>query len=141
MGATAPALPLLVRKKHSRLHVKDAFQKLLSDGQTWIAAEAALAKAELASDGKRLIAIFALGALACGCVFSAVIMFSLFMVSLLAPYVGGLTTAAGVLALALLIIAFICTWLATYLARSKLGISAVLERWKQFAARRQKAPT
>jgi uncharacterized membrane protein YqjE len=141
MDATVPTLLLTPCKKHSRLHVKYELQKLLSAGQSWIAAEAALAKAELASDGKRLILLIALGALACGCVFSAVMMLSLFLVSLLAPYVGGLTAAAGVLVLALLIMAFICTWLAIYLARSKLGILALLERWKQFADRRQKAST
>ncbi len=117
-----------------------AFRKLSSEGQSWLAAEAALAKAELASDGKRLMAIVALGVVACGCVLSAMMMFSLFMVSLLAPYVGGLSAAAGVLVLALLIFSFICTWLASHLARSKLGISAVLERWAQFANRRQRSP-
>ncbi len=112
----------------------ESLHRLSRDGRSWIAAEAALAQAEVASDGKRLVQMLLLGAFLMGCIFAAVILASIFIVAVLAPYVGGLTTAAGLLSLLLTITAAFTAWRVWYLASQQFGILTVLKRWWNFAA-------
>lgn len=106
-----------------------SLHRLSRDGRSWIAAEAAFAKAELASDGRRLIGLFVMAALVLGCLFSAVILLSLFVVVLAAPHVGGLAIAAGLLAVGLLIVAALTSWRIWVLVTKEFGIKTMLTRW------------
>jgi hypothetical protein len=103
--------------------------RLSRDGRSWIAAEAALAQAEVASDGKRLAVIFALAAVVFGSLFTSVILMSAFLVSLLAPYVSGLANAAGILGLLLLILAAVLGWRIWFLASQEFGLPSLFKRW------------
>lgn len=112
----------------------ESLHRLSRDGRSWIAAEAAFAQAEAASDGKRLIQMLLLGAFLLGCIFAAVILASIFIVAVLAPHVGGLTTAAGLLSLLLMIAGAFAAWRVWYLASQQFGILSVIKRWWNFAA-------
>ncbi len=109
--------------------------RLSRDGRGWIAAEAALAQAEVASDGRRIVVMLALVGLVFGFLFAAVILLSLFVVALLAPHVGGLASAAGLLSLALLIVAALISWRVWHMATQQFGLLSVLERWWSLAAK------
>jgi Putative Actinobacterial Holin-X, holin superfamily III len=111
-----------------------SLHKLYSDGRSWIAAEAALAQAEVASDGKRLAVMLGLVAVVFGCVFTAVVLLSAFLVSLLAPYVSGLANAAGLLGLVLVIVAAVTAWRLWLLATKEFGVLLVVRRWWNFSA-------
>ena len=65
----------------------DTLRRFSQSGRSWISAEAELAQAELAADGKRIAMIFALAALVLGTGLAAIMLITLFLVSLLAPYV------------------------------------------------------
>jgi uncharacterized membrane protein YqjE len=122
------------RDKLKEQPMLESLHRLSRDGRSWIAAEAAFAQAEVASDGKRLVQMLLLGALVFGCVFAAVILACVFFVTVLAPYVGGLTAAAGLLSLLLAMAAALAGWRLWYLASQQFGISSVLKRWWNFAA-------
>lgn len=111
-----------------------SFHRLSRDGRSWIAAEAALAQAEVASDGRRLAVMLALAAITFSSLFTAAIFLSAFMVSLLAPYVSGLANAAGILGLVLLFLAALLSWRIWFLASREFGLSSVLKRWWNIAA-------
>lgn len=113
-----------------------SLHRLSRDGRSWIAAEAAFAKAELASDGRRLIGLFVMAALVLGCLFSAVILLSLFLVILAAPHVGGLAIAAGLLAVGLLIVAALTSWRIWVLVTKQFGIKTMLTRWWNIIAQK-----
>jgi hypothetical protein len=112
-----------------------SLHRLSRDGRSWIAAEAALAQAEVASDGRRLAVILALVAVVFGSLFTAVILLSAFLVSLLAPYVSGLANAAGILGLFLLILAALLGWRIWFLASREFGLPSVFKRWWNIAAK------
>lgn len=109
-------------------------QRLSKDARSWMAAEAALAQAEVTSDGRRIIFVVALVALAFACVLSSVILLCIFGVALLAPYLGGLAPAAGVLSLSLIIVTGLIGWRLWKLASQEFGILAVFKRWWNIAA-------
>jgi uncharacterized membrane protein YqjE len=111
-----------------------SLHRLSRDGRSWIAAEAALAQAEVASDGRRLAQMLLLGALLLGCLFAAVILACVFVVAFLTPYVGGLPNAAGLLSLLLMLIAAMMGWRVWYLASQQFGVLSVLKRWWNIAA-------
>jgi hypothetical protein len=71
---------------------------------------------------------------ALGCLFAAVIVLSLGVVAFLAPLVGGMANAAGLLSLALLGITGLSAWRIWYLATQEFGLLSVLKRWWKFAA-------
>jgi Putative Actinobacterial Holin-X, holin superfamily III len=106
-----------------------SLHQLSRDGRSWIEAEAALAKAEFAADGKRIVMMLVMVSVVFGCLFAAVLLLSAFAVSLLAPYVNGLANAAGVLGLALLILAAVLGWRIRLLASTGFGALAVFKRW------------
>lgn len=112
-----------------------SLHRLSRDGRSWIAAEAAFAQAEVASDGRRIGILLALSALVFGCLFSSVILLSLFVVVLLSPYVNGLGNAAGILALILLVVALVAGFRVRTLASREFGLLAVLKRWWSMAAK------
>ena len=112
----------------------DSLYQLSGSGRSWIAAEAALAKAELRADGQRFLVIVVLAAMVMGCVFSALMLFSLFLVAVLAPFVGGLSSAAGLLALGFFAVAAATGLVIYYMSRRQLGISNLAKRWFNFAA-------
>jgi hypothetical protein len=109
--------------------VTGALYKLAQDARSWITAEAVLAQAELASDGRRVALIVALATAVIGCAASALMLFSLFVLALLAPHVGGLANAAGILAGTLAVVAVGASWWILHLVRSRFGIMSVLKRW------------
>lgn len=111
----------------------DTLRRFSQSGRSWISAEAELAQAELAADGKRIAMIFALAALVLGTGLAAIMLITLFLVSLLAPYVGGLANASGILALVFAILAAGAGWWAWKLAHARLGIVSVLKRWTHVA--------
>ena len=111
-----------------------SLHRLTRDGRSWVAAEAALAQAEVASDGKRIAIMLALTVIALGCLFAAVILLSLAVVAFLAPHVGGIGNAAALLSLALLVITGLSVWRIWYLASTEFGVLSVLKRWWNFAA-------
>jgi Putative Actinobacterial Holin-X, holin superfamily III len=117
------------RENHGREGVTASLYRLSQDGRSWIAAEAALAKAEVFSDGKRLAWIVVLLALVCGCMFASVILLSAFVVTLLAPYVNGLANAAGIMGLLLAALAVALVWRIRTLASTQLGLTVVAKRW------------
>lgn len=112
-----------------------SLHQLSRDGRAWIAAEAAFAQAEVASDGKRLAVMLALVAVGFGCLFTAVILLSVFVVVFLAPHVSGLGNAAGLLGLALVAIAALTGWRIWSLATKQFGLLSVLKRWWNIAAK------
>ncbi len=112
-----------------------SLQRFSRDGRSWIAAEAALAQAEVASDGKRLAVILALVAVVFGSLFSAVILLSAFLVSLLAPHVSGLANAAGILGLVLLMLAALLGWRIWSLASREFGLQLIFKRWWNIASK------
>jgi hypothetical protein len=111
-----------------------SLHRLSRDGRSWIAAEAAFAQAEVASDGRRLVVMLALVALVFGCLFAAVVLISVFLVVLIAPYVAGMANAAGLLSLGLVMLAAMMSWRIWYLASQRFGVFSVLKRWWNFAA-------
>jgi Putative Actinobacterial Holin-X, holin superfamily III len=111
-----------------------SLHKLTRDGRSWVAAEAALAQAEVASDGKRIALMLALSVIALGCLFAAVMVLTLALVAFLAPHVGGMANAAGLLSLALLLITGLSAWRIWYLASKEFGVLSILKRWWNFAA-------
>ena len=111
----------------------DTLRRFSQSGRSWISAEAELAQAELAADGKRIAMIFALAALVLGTGLAAIMLITLFLVSLLAPYVGGLANASGILALVFAILAAGAGWWAWKLAHARFGIVSVLKRWTHVA--------
>ncbi len=122
------------REKSKSGTVMDSLYQLSGNGRSWIAAEAALAKAELRADGQRFLIIVVLAAMVMGCVFSAIMLFSLFLVAVLAPFVGGLSSAAGLLALGFFAVAAATGLVIYYMSRRQLGISNLAKRWFNFAA-------
>ncbi len=111
-----------------------SLHRLSRDGRSWIAAEAALAQAEVVSDGRRLAVMLALAAVVFGSLFTAVILLSAFVVTLLAPFVSGLANAAGILGLALLVLSALLGWRIWVLASQEFGLPSVFKRWWSFAA-------
>jgi Putative Actinobacterial Holin-X, holin superfamily III len=129
-------LPMpLQGRRNDQTHesLRDTFRKLSQKGRSWIAAEAELAQAEIASDVRRIAIIVALAVSVLGAAFVAMMLFMLFLVSLIAPYVGGLANAAGVLALVLVILAAGAGWWAWNLAHAQLGVVSILKRWADIA--------
>ena len=122
------------REKSKGETVMDSLYQLSGSGRSWIAAEAALAKAELRADGQRFLVIVELAAMVMGCVFSAIMLLSLFLVAVLAPFVGGLSAAAGLLALGFFAVAAATGLVIYYMSRRQLGISNLAKRWFNFAA-------
>jgi uncharacterized membrane protein YqjE len=135
MEKTLPMPPQGRRNDQPHESLRDTFRRFSLSGKSWIAAEAELAQAELASDGRRLVVIFALAVLVVGTALAAIMLFTLFLVSLIAPYVGGLANAAGLLALVLLILAAGAGWWAWNLAHSELGLVSVVKRWAYIAGK------
>lgn len=115
--------------------LRESFRRFSQTGRSWITAEAELARAELASDGRRIAVIFALAMLVMGAALAAIMLFTLFLVSLIAPYVGGLANAAGLLALVLVILAAGAGWWAWNLAHAQLGVVSIVKRWVHVAAK------
>lgn len=111
-----------------------SLHQLSRDGRSWIAAEAAFAQAEVASDGRRVLTILALAAVAFGCLFAALVLIALFAVAILAPHVGGLANAAALLSLGLITIAASLGWSIWHLASREFGLASVARRWWSFAA-------
>jgi uncharacterized membrane protein (DUF485 family) len=119
--------------------VTASLHTLSQDGRSWIAAEAALAQAEVAADGKRLVLIVTLVAVVFGCLFASVILLSAYVVSLLAPYVNGLANAAGILGFLLLVLAAIMGWRIRALTSTEFGLITVLKRWWSTVAKTSEA--
>jgi hypothetical protein len=135
MEKTLP-MPLQARRNpKTGDSLRDTLRRFSQSGRSWVLAEAALAKAELASDGRRLGVIVAIAALAIGTLLAAIMLFALFLVSLLAPYVGGLANAAGILALVLLLVTGLAVWRAWAMARAELGLVSLLKRWADVASK------
>ncbi len=107
----------------------DSFSQLSEDGRAWFSSEAKLAKAHIASDGKRIVYLFALLTLAVGAVCSGMVLILLWAVTVLAPQVGGVANASGLLGLLIFFIAALAAWTMLHIIREQLGISAVLNRW------------
>ena len=130
------SLPMALQGRHNDQtgeNLGDTLRRFSQSGRSWISAEAELAQAELAADGKRIAVIFALAALVLGTGLAAIMLITLFLVSLLAPYVGGLANASGILALVFAILAAGAGWWAWKLAHARLGIVSVLKRWTHVA--------
>ncbi len=111
-----------------------SLHRLTRDGRSWLAAEAALAQAEVASDGRRLVEILGFLALVICCLFAALILLSVFVVAVLASYVGGMANAAGLLSLGLIIVAVLASWRIWHLSSKQFGLLAVFKRWWSIAA-------
>lgn len=134
MELTGPTRAQVPRDKLKGEPISESLSKLLRDGSLWIAAEAALAKAELTADGKRLAVVLFLSAVIIGSIGSAVMLASAAIVLLLAPHVGGIANAAGFLALVLAVLAAASGWWIFHLVQSRLGIASILKRWGVIAA-------
>ncbi len=131
-------LPMsLQERRNDQPHesLRDTFRRFSMSGKSWLAAEAELAQAELVSDGRRIVVIFVLAALVVGTGLAAIMLFTLFLVSLLAPLVGGLANAAGILAFVLVILAAGAGWWAWRLAHAELGVVSVVKRWADMAGK------
>jgi hypothetical protein len=103
--------------------------QLAGDGQAWLKAEASLAKAHLASDGRRVAILLGLGTLALATVCSGFMLVLLWAVATLAPHVGGLGNAAGTAGVALCAVAALSIWSVIRGVRTHLGVSAIAKRW------------
>ena len=108
-------------------------QGLSQDGRSWIAAEATLAQAEVASDARRVAGVLALLVLVFASLFAAVMLFTVFMLALLAPLVGGLGNAAGLLSLGFFVIAALASWSIRQQSTKQFGLMLVLMRWWSIA--------
>lgn len=125
--------------RQQRQSIKDTIDRISADGRSWIAAEAAYAKSEIASDGKRVLTMLILAVVAVGSVFSAMIMASFYILALIAPHVGGMKNSAGIVALVLVLLVFICSGIIWRLSASELGIATVCKRWwKMIQPKRQR---
>jgi uncharacterized membrane protein YqjE len=121
--------------------LRDTLRRFSQTGRSWISAEAELAQAELASDVRRIAVIFALAVFVLCTALAAIMLFTLFLVSLIAPYVGGLANAAGILALVLVILAAGAGWWAWNLAHAQLGVVSIVKRWADIAGKGQERET
>lgn len=115
--------------RSERQSITETIDRLSKEGRSWIAAEAAYAKSEVASDGKRVVTMLILAAVAFGSIFSAIIMASLYVLELIAPHVGGMKNSAGLVALVLVLVVLICGGIIWRLSTSELGIATVCKRW------------
>jgi Putative Actinobacterial Holin-X, holin superfamily III len=127
-------MPRMPREKPTDESMFASLHRLSRDGRSWLAAEAALAQAEVASDGRRLAEILGFIALVIGCLLAALILLSVFFVAVLAPYVGGMANAAGLLSLGLIIVAALASWRIWHLSSEEFGLLAVFKRWWSIAA-------
>jgi Putative Actinobacterial Holin-X, holin superfamily III len=107
-----------------------SLHRLSRDGRSWIAAEAALAKAEVAADAWRLLFVMGLAGALMACVFAIIILIPLLLVAVLAPYVGGFATAAAIAMTGLVLLAGLLGWLMWYLLSKDSGVLSVLKRWQ-----------
>ena len=108
--------------------------KLAGSSRSWIEAEAKLAKAEVSAETLRIAKIAVLAVIIAASLFSVVILGSIFLVVFLAPYIGGLAVAAGVLALVMAAVAIISLALARQLLRRESHIVAMIKRLWNLAA-------
>lgn len=108
----------------------DAVDRLWRSGRSWFAAEARLAQAELSADGSRLIWLAVIGGLALVCAWMAVLLLAFGVVAAIAPFVGGLAKAAGIMGAALAVVAVLCAWWTVHSLRSRMGVMALLKRWQ-----------
>lgn len=115
--------------------VRGPFSKLLEDGRSWFSAEAKLAGAQLASDGRRLVYLGVLLGISLVTLCTGLMLFLFYCVALLAPHVGGMANAAGLLALASFVVAAISAWGMLRIVHGKLGVTAILKRWGNIFSR------
>ncbi len=127
-------MPRMPREKPADESMLASLHRLSRDGRSWLAAEAALAQAEVTSDGRRLAEILGFLALLACCLFAALILLSVFVVAVLASYVGGIANAAGLLSLGLLVVAMLASWRIWHLSSKEFGLLAVFKRWWRIAA-------
>ena len=121
--------------------LRDVLRRFSQSGRSWLNAEAELAQAEIAGDGKRIAMIFVMAVLVMGTSLAAMMLLTLFIVSLIAPYVGGLANAAGILALVLVVLSAGIAWWAWHLARAQLGVVSIAKRWVHVVTREVKSET
>lgn len=126
---------------HGGENLRKSFLRFSKSGRSWIKAESDLARAELASDSKRAAFIFLLAVLSIAAVLSGTMLLMLFIVALLAPFVGGLANSAGILAFVLIFLAIGAAWWAWKLIHAELGLVSVVKRWMHVANRNMEAET
>lgn len=119
--------------------LKDGLHRLKDDGRAWMAAEAALAKAEVKADTRRVLWLVVVMGLAFVGLMTAFMLFVAFVVVSLAPYVGSFATSVGIFAAALAVLSAACTWVAVHMARQRFGIIELLQRWGQVVMRGKEA--
>ena len=95
-----------------------------------MAAEAALARHELASDGRRLKLAMVFGVILGLSLFAAVIQGSLLLVLVLAPSVGGITNAAALSTIGMLLVAALMAFAIWRLLARPSGIASLVKRWR-----------
>lgn len=109
--------------------VAGSLSQLATDGRAWLHAEAALARAHIAGDGRRLA--YVLGLIVFGLIAAAASLMLLVLsaVVAMAPYVGGLANAAGLLGLFMGVAAALLIWATVSTVRVWPGATAVFRRW------------
>jgi uncharacterized membrane protein YqjE len=139
MVLVMPAGRFMRRDQAQFTSLTDGLHKLADDGRAWVAAEAALAKAEVKADTRRLLWLALVIGLALLGLMTAFMLFALFVVAALAPYVGSLAASAGLLAAALAVVSGACVWAGVHMARQRFGIMHLLQRWGQVMMRGKEA--
>ena len=129
MDVGIPMHLLMPRDSVSSESIIQSFSHLSEEGRAWFSSEAKLAHAQLASDGKRLGQLLAILTLGVAAACSAVMLLLLWAVAMLAPYLGGLANASGLVGVAVFVVAAISVWAMLHIIREQLGISAILTRW------------
>jgi uncharacterized membrane protein len=114
--------------------LSETLHRLSQDGREWMRAEAALARAEVSADSRRLVLALCFTAGALATAIGAVALLSFAAVAYLAPYVGGLANACICIGVVMAAIAIACALAVKQFAASATGVTALARRWGKLAA-------
>jgi hypothetical protein len=113
--------------------MRESLSKLTSElagsGRAWFNAEAALARAYLAGDANRLGTLLLLSVFGIFASSAGATLLLAYGVALLAPHVGGIANAAGIMGIVLCLLAGLAVWMILRILRTQLGVRTLVKRW------------
>jgi Putative Actinobacterial Holin-X, holin superfamily III len=107
----------------------DSVTRLSEEGKAWLRAEVKLARGQLESDGKRISYILAALTIGLAAGFLGLLFVLLWGIAVLAPHVGGLANASGLVGIALCIVTIIVGLIIMSELRRQLGVTSLFKRW------------
>lgn len=103
--------------------------ELAGSGRAWFNAEAALARAYIAGDVSRLGTLLLLLVFGIFATCAGATLLLAYAVALLAPHVGGIGNAAGIMGIVLCLLAGFAVWTIMRIMRTQLGVRTLIKRW------------